>query len=217
MKARAAPRTPASAEQAASTPTPTPTPAATTSGAAVASLSIIALSQDPMLLEALTLAAVGHASVVSSPSADRFADQLVANAAAVALIDAAVAPAPLDEFVASVHQQFPQLLLLLAGPAALQNQFAAQLADGTIFRLAHKPASAQRLKLFVDAALLRRQALIDQATSAPLAGAALVPGPNAPPLAAPTGHRRRLWLLAAGLLIVVVAALAARLWLRSPT
>lgn len=213
MKARAAPRTPASAEQAASTPTPTPV--ATTSGAAVASLSIIALSRDPMLLEALTLAAVGHASVVSSPSADRFADQLVANAAAVALIDAAVAPVPLDEFVASVHQQFPQLLLLLAGPAALQNQFAAQLADGTIFRLAHKPASAQRLKLFVDAALLRRQALIDQATSAPLAGA-LVADPNAPPLAAPSGHRRPLWLLAAGLLIVVAAALAARLWLRSP-
>jgi hypothetical protein len=169
-----------------------------------------------MLLEALTLAAVGQASVVSSPSADRFADQLVANVAAVALIDAAAAPAPLDEFIASVRQQFPQLLLLLAGPAALQNQFAAQLADGSIFRLAHKPASAQRLKLFVDAALLRRQELIDQASGAPLVGAAAVAHPNAPALSAPSGRRRGLWQLAAAVVIAVAAALGALLWLRSP-
>jgi hypothetical protein len=210
MKARAAPHAPASADQAARTPTPTQD--APTSEAARASFSIIALSQDPMLLEALTLAAVGQAGVVSSPSADRFADQLVANAAAVALIDAAAAPAPLDEFIAGVHQQFPHLLLLLAGPAALQTQFAAQLADGTIFRLAHKPASAQRLKLFVDAALLRRQALIDQAVGLPPAGAAAVADAKAPPLAAPSGGRRPRWALVFGLVIVVAAALGALLW-----
>jgi TonB family protein len=209
MKARAAPHTPASAEPAARTPS--------AAGAARASLSIIALSQDPMLIEALTQAAIGQASVVSSPSADRFADQLVANAAAVALIDAAAAPAPLDGFIASLRQQFPQLLLLLAGPAALQTQFAAQLADGSIFRLAHKPASAQRLKLLVDAALLRRQALIDQATGAPLAGAAASADSTAQAAdarSAHSGRRRPLWLLAWGLVVVIVAALGALLWRR---
>jgi protein TonB len=165
-----------------------------------------------MLLEALMLAAVGEASVVSAPSADRFADQLVSNSAAVALIDAAVAPAPLDGFIASVHRQFPQMLLLLAGPASLQNQFATQLADGTIFRLAHKPASAQRLKLFVDAALVRRQALLDQAMGvAPAAGA---------PLGAAAGHNpsggssrpRPLWPVAGAVALLMAAALAALLW-----
>ncbi|HEY4973831.1 MAG TPA: hypothetical protein VII41_09500, partial [Steroidobacteraceae bacterium] len=122
MKPRAAPpAAPAALERA----------AAHAAGASRASLSVIALSEDPMLLEALTLAAMDQATVVTSPSADRFADQLVATAAAVALIDAAAAPTPLDGFIASLHQQFPQLLLLLAGPASLQPQFAPQLADGT--------------------------------------------------------------------------------------
>jgi TonB family protein len=206
MKPRAAPPAPAVAGRAAA-----PAHAA---GATSASLSIIALSEDPMLLEALTLAAIDQAVVVSSPSADRFADQLVANTAAVALIDAVVAPAPLDAFIATVHQQFPQMLLLLAGPASLQNQFAAQIADGTIFRFAHKPASAQRLKLFVDAALLRRQALIDQAMGLPFAGGPAVLDPAAKNPFGSAGRRRPLWTVASILAVLIVAALGALLWRR---
>ncbi|MFI4868061.1 MAG: TonB family protein [Steroidobacterales bacterium] len=228
MKPRAAPPDPAAAEPAVASerappagvaPTPargSPEASPPPSGSR-ASLSIVALSEDPLLLEALTLAAINQAAVVTSPSADRFADQLVANAAAVALIDAAAAPTPLEGFIATVHQQFPQLLLLLAAPAALQNQFAAQLADGTLFRFAHKPASAQRLKLFVDAALLRRQTLLDQALGVPL--------PNGPAAVNPVGQspfghsgrgRRPLWLMASILLALVAAAVGAALWYRSP-
>jgi TonB family protein len=226
MKPRATPRVPAVAEpgverERVAAPGPAPTRAGSDAlapvAAARASLAIIALSEDPLLLEALTLAAIDRAAVITSPSADRFADQLVSNAAAVALIDAGAAPTPLDGFIATLHQQFPQMLLLLAGPASLQNQFAAQLADGTIFRFAHKPASAQRLKLFVDAALLRRQALIDQAL-----GAAL---PNGPGIAGPagqnpfgnSGRRRPLWIAAVVLIGLIAAALGAALWYRPPT
>ena len=183
-------------------------------GATRASLSIVALSDDPMLLEALTLAAIDQAAVVSSPSADRFADQLVANAAAVALIDAAAAPAPLDGFIATVCHQFPQLLLLLAAPAALQHQFAAQIADGTIFRFVHKPASAQRLKLFVDAALLRRQALVDQAMGMPLARGAAGVHPSGQNPLANSGRGRPLWVVAAMVAVLIAAALGALLWRR---
>ena len=183
-------------------------------GATRASLSIVALSDDPMLLEALTLAAIDQAVVVSSPSADRFADQLVANAAAVALIDAAAAPAPLDGFIATVCHQFPQLLLLLAAPAALQHQFAAQIADGTIFRFAHKPASAQRLKLFLDAALLRRQALVDQAMGMPLARGAAGVGPSGQNPLGNSGRGRPLWVVAAMVAVLIAAALGALLWRR---
>jgi TonB family protein len=186
-----------------------PSPPAT---AGRATLAIVALSEDPLLLEALTVAAIEQAAVVTSPSADRFADQLVANAAAVALIDAAAAPAPLDEFIANVHRQFPQLLLLLAGPALLQNQFAAQLADGTLFRFAHKPASAQRLKLFVDAALLRRQALIDQAAGAPLAaGTAVAEARGANPFGN-SGRRRPWWIVTSMAVLLIAAAVGAVLW-----
>ncbi|MGH8232481.1 MAG: hypothetical protein ACRESY_11720, partial [Steroidobacteraceae bacterium] len=190
----------------------------TPQGAALPALAIVALSEDPMLLEALTQAAVGAATVVTSPSADRFADQLVANAAPIALIDAAVAPAPLDDFLATMHRQFPQLLLLLSGPAVLQTQFAAQLADGTIFRFAHKPASAQRLKLFLDAALLRRQSLIAQATVPPSAADLAHSTPRAQQLRADRGGPRR-WLrpLILVLALLAAAAVGALLWQRLPS
>ncbi|MGH8141504.1 MAG: hypothetical protein ACREU2_03145 [Steroidobacteraceae bacterium] len=115
--------------------------------------AIVALSEDHTLLQALTVAIIGQAPVVTSPSVDRFIDQVVANSADVALIDAATAPAPLHDFIMMLRRQFPHLLLVLAGSAQLQTELTAQIADGTIFRFAHKPASAQRLKLFVSAAL----------------------------------------------------------------
>ncbi len=227
MKPRAVPPDPAAAQPAVATDRARPAAVASALARAPealppspgkrASLAIVALSEDPLLLEALTLAAINQAAVVTSPSADRFADQLVSNAAAVALIDAAAAPAPLDAFIATIHQQFPQLLLLLAGPASLQNQFAAQLADGTLFRFAHKPASAQRLKLFVDAALLRRQTLLDQVLGMPGPdGAATAPSPVAQNPFGNPGRGRPLWVTVAMLVILAAAAAGAALWYRSP-
>ena len=130
--------------------------------------AIVALTDDPLLLEALAGAAFENGPVSSSPSTDRFIDQLVANGAGIALIDAANVTAPLKSFLATLREQFPQLLLLLTGPAQLQVQFSAQLADGTLFRFVHKPASSQRLRLFIDAAT--RQ------LATPVAGAAAQAG-----------------------------------------
>jgi TonB family protein len=217
MEPRAAPSAPVAAEHAASSQLAARgLDALPPAGATRASLVIVALSQDPLLLDALTLAAIDQAAVVSSPSADRFADQLVANAAAVALIDAAAAPTPLDAFIATVHQQFPQLLLLLAGPASLQNQFTAQIADGSIFRFAHKPASAQRLKLFVDAALLRRQSLIDQALGSALPGGNAAVDPTGQDPFGQSGHRRPLWVVGSICAALIAAALGAVLWRWAP-
>jgi TonB family protein len=119
--------------------------------------AVVALSDDPLLLEALSGAAGEGARVSSSPSSDRFVDQLVANAAGIALIDAACVVPSLRSFLIMLREQFPQLVLLLVGPAQVQSQVAAQIADGTVFRFVHKPASSQRLRLFLEAAA-RQQA-----------------------------------------------------------
>lgn len=124
---------------------------------APSSSAIVALSEDDALLRALTMAMVEQAAIVTSPSVDRFIDQLASNGAEVALIDAAAAPSPVESFMLRLRRQFPQLLIVLTGSARLQNELSTQIADGTIFRFAHKPASAQRLKLFINAALRRRR------------------------------------------------------------
>src|ERR1019366_6349044 len=119
-------------------------------------------------------------AVITSPSTDRFIDQLVANAPGIALIDASSVSTPLKGFIATLREQFPQLLLILTGPAQLQAQLSAQIDDGTIFRFVHKPASSQRLKLFIDSAL-RQQALPELPIERPMAGAALRAAAPEPP------------------------------------
>ena len=187
---------------------------------------IVALSDDPLLLEALAGLGLAGIGVMSSPSSDRFIDQLVANSAGagIAIIDAASVSTSLKGFLATLGEQFPQLLVMLHGPAHLQAQFEAQISDGTIFRFVHKPASSQRLRLFIDAAL-RKLATPEPSAGkarAPSAAAAPTPIPlaNATPAAQrstasepPSGERRRGFPFTLVLLgLVIVSAAAWALW-----
>jgi TonB family protein len=132
---------------------------------------IVALSDDAMLLEAVSTAALDQATLIVCPSADRFIDQLVATTPELALVDAG-AVTDLPTLLDSLRLQFPQLQLLVAGPGNVQHQIGRQLSDGTVFRFAHKPASAARLKLFIDAALRARQTRITaEILNAPAAAA----------------------------------------------
>lgn len=132
-----------------------PTEAPLPSLIATSSSAIVALSKDEALLRALMETMLEQAAIVTSSSVERFIDQLVANNAEVALIDAACAPPPVGTFIQRLRQQFPQLLIVLTGHTSLQSELRAQIAAGTIFRFAPKPAAAQRLKIFLNAALHR--------------------------------------------------------------
>jgi len=199
---------------------------ASSAARAAAPCPIVALSDDPLLLEALAGLGWAGTGVMSSPSSDRFIDQLFANSAGagIAIIDATSVSTSLKSFLATLRDQFPQLLVMLTGPAHLQAQLDEQITDGTIFRFVHKPASSQRLRLFIDAAL-RQLATPDPAAGkarVPLAAAASTPTPlaSAAPTARrprqsepPLGGRRRgfpLTLVVLGLVILGAAAWA--LW-----
>jgi protein TonB len=170
---------------------------------------IVALSDDPVLLEAIGAAALDFVQVIVSPSTDRFIDQVVALGGGLALIDAAAVPENLPEFLESVHRQFPQLQLLLAGPGTIQHQLGTQMTDGTVFRFVHKPASAQRLKLLLDAALRERQTRITQEILR-------LPLPDLPAAApAPGGSGRRGWLVATAVLAALIAVAGAVQWYAS--
>jgi periplasmic protein TonB len=167
---------------------------------------IIALSDDPLLLEAVTGAVLAGSFITTSPSPDRFVDQLVAHGAGIALIDATSVSTPLKPFLVTLREQFPQLLVLLAGSAQLQAQFGPQIADGTVFRFVHKPASSQRLKLFLDAAAR------ELATDSP------PPVAPAPPRAARSkapGGRRGVMLAVLAGVVLAVAVIGWLLWQRS--
>jgi hypothetical protein len=169
----------------------------------VRGVGVVALTQEGTLLDALAQVAVGPTAVVSAPSADQFIDPIVANAGAVAFIDAVAAPEPLDAFIAQLRAQLPGLILIVAGSSHQRAALAAHIADGTVFRFLHLPSSPPRLKLLVEAALRQRAVALDPALGA------------APALLTPRERSRPgLWLL---WLAAASAVALAALWLtRAP-
>ncbi|MEO6185920.1 MAG: energy transducer TonB [Steroidobacteraceae bacterium] len=116
--------------------------------------TVIALTNDPALQKALEELAAGDAAVSVVVVADMRAltDELMQQDSACALIDAAAVDAPIDAATDAITSQFPDLRLMVAGHSAEQNMLATRISNQSVFRFVHKPASSQRLRLFLDAA-----------------------------------------------------------------
>ncbi|MEO6516017.1 MAG: energy transducer TonB [Steroidobacteraceae bacterium] len=113
---------------------------------------LIALTNDPALIRALQdLATVGIDVSVVQDLHD-LTDELLQHTDAAALVDAAALDAPVDGMVDALTHQLPDLCLMVAGHGAEQLLLASRIANQSVFRFVHKPASTQRLKLFMDAA-----------------------------------------------------------------
>jgi hypothetical protein len=112
---------------------------------------LIALTNDPALSRAVQELVASGIEVGIVQSAQALSDELLQHASAIALIDCATVDAPIDSLVDAIARQFPDLRLLVAGHSADQNLLATRIERQTVFRFVHKPASAQRLKLFLDA------------------------------------------------------------------
>jgi hypothetical protein len=129
----------------------------------------VGLTEDAALREAIEGAVAGRGSSVITPTAEAFADRIVAHAGCIAILDAAIAPGGAAIFVERLRIQFPGLVLVITGTARDQAALAPLVAEGTVCRFAHKPVSAQRLGLFLDAALRRRDVLASEQNFALLA------------------------------------------------
>jgi len=174
-----------------------------------ASPAVVALSENHALLQAVTQAVIERVAVVTCPSADRFVDQIVANGADLAIIDAEFAPEPLDLFLLALRRQFPRLQLILVGPPPLKAQLDAQIADGTVFRFAPAPASAERLRTLLYAAVRQRDAALGE-----LVGLGGSRHPSKPRPVAKKREPQPPWVWPAVLAITAVTAAAAG-WLAS--
>jgi protein TonB len=148
--------------------------------AGVRAEKLVLLANDESLIEALvSVVPPDSLTVVADEAA--LAGQLVGGQAGVAFIDCLSAdsqPGRTAQLTRRLHQQLPDVVLIVAGDGAAQSEVAALVADGTIYRFVHKPVSAQRLKLFVDAAVRKRAGLSTGVyTSLPIAPQAAVAAP----------------------------------------
>jgi TonB family protein len=120
--------------------------------------NLVLLTHDASLIEALVnVVPPGSLSVVADEAA--LAHHLLSGHAGVVFIDAGAVdsrPGMASQLSQRLHNQLPDVVLVVAGDGAAQSELAALVTDGTIYRFVHKPVSAQRVKLFVDAAWRKR-------------------------------------------------------------
>lgn len=168
---------------------------------ALAPAGLVVLTRDPALVEGLraVIDARHRFDVVEADTA--LTDQLMASSTRTALIDSAACTAPVAQLTERLKAQFPDLVLVVTGTAADQGALAPQITDGGVYRFLHKPVSAQRLKLFVESAFRHSDAV--------------PPTLPRPEPARPAGGSR-LPLVAIGLALAIVAAIAIWWLMREP-
>jgi TonB family protein len=119
--------------------------------------SLVVLTRDAALVETLRTLGNKHDLVAVKGESD-LAAEIMGRQTGVAIIDAGAASSPLERLTESLKNQFPDLVLIVAGRLDDQTALAAQITSGSVYRFLHKPVSEQRVKLFVEAAWKRHTA-----------------------------------------------------------
>ncbi len=165
--------------------------------------SLVLLTHDESLIEALVNVVPRDALTVVADEA-ALAHHLLSSNAGVVFIDAGAInsrPGMAAQLTQRLHQQLPEVVLVAAGDGAAQNELAALVTDGTIYRFVHKPVSAQRVKLFVDAAWRKRD-------GSPSGDYPVLPMPQLAPLALAPMTRPVPWGPIGAAIVVIAAAVA---------
>ncbi len=119
---------------------------------------LVLLTLDESLREALANV-VPHDCLTVVVDESALSQHLFSDHAGVAFIDAGALHPHVGAAIhlaQRLHTQLPDVVLVVAGDRAAQNELAGLVAEGTVYRFVHKPVSAQRVKLFVEAAWRKR-------------------------------------------------------------
>ncbi|MGH8251071.1 MAG: TonB family protein [Steroidobacteraceae bacterium] len=128
-----------------------PRDGATPSHGTHACANVVVLSADPTLIDLLRDSLAGTHRVWRADDATHAADLMVAAGNAVLLVDSSLADHDTRGLVTEVHKQFPDLAIIVAGRRDDEAELAPLVSSGVIFRFLHKPASAERIRNFVEA------------------------------------------------------------------
>jgi ActR/RegA family two-component response regulator len=129
--------------------------------------NIIVLSADPALIELLRDSLAGSHRVWRADDSTHAADLMVAAGNAVLLVDSSLADQDTRVLVSRIHQQFPDLPIIVAGRREDEAGLTELISQGAIFRFLHKPASAERIRNFVDATQRQKHSDADLPAAAP--------------------------------------------------
>ena len=124
---------------------------------APAPVAIAAITQDRALVGLLRSVVDPSNDLIFVNSEAELTPHLNSRRVSVALLDSMFIEGDLGAMAERLRQTWPDLVLVVVGTAEEQSKVAAQITTGVVYRFLHRPVSAPRVRLFVDAALRRHE------------------------------------------------------------
>src|SRR5688572_27392805 len=118
-------------------------------------IEVLVLTADEALLALLRQSVGANQRVWHAVDRDQAVELIMAGNVGVIVIDAAVTGNEAGPFCEQLREQFPDVVLLVAGGVDEQTHLVKQITAGDIYRFLHKPISPARARQFVEAAVRR--------------------------------------------------------------
>ena len=116
-------------------------------------VDVVVLSTDTELYDAIRDAVGERNSVWRARSAEESVDLLITGRCGVLLLDLASVTGQPDKLVQQVVEQFPDVVVCVAGRREDEPVLAPLISDGLVYRFMHKPLSPRRAGMFLQAAI----------------------------------------------------------------
>jgi TonB family protein len=124
---------------------------------ASAPVAIAAITQDRALIGLLRSTIDPAHDLILVSSEAELAPHLNSRRVSAALLDSMFIEGDLAAMAERMRSTWPDLVLVVVGTAEEQSKVTAQITSGVVYRFLHRPVSAPRVRLFVDAALRRHE------------------------------------------------------------
>ena len=118
-------------------------------------VDVVVLSSDPELFQAARDAVGERNPVWRARSAEEAANLLITGRCGVLVIDMAAVSTRADALIEQIVEQFPDVVVCVAGTRGDEPLLAPLISHGLVYRFMHKPTSARRAGMFLQAAMRR--------------------------------------------------------------
>ncbi|HEX9207792.1 MAG TPA: TonB family protein [Steroidobacteraceae bacterium] len=118
-------------------------------------VDVVMLTGDLGLFQAAREAIGERNPVWRARSAEEAAELLITGRCGVLVIDMAAVSSRADTLIEQIVDQFPDVVVCVAGTRHDEPQLASLISEGLVYRFMHKPATARRAGMFLQAAIRR--------------------------------------------------------------
>jgi TonB family protein len=120
-------------------------------------VAIAAITQDRALIGLLRSTVDPAHDLILVTNEEELRPHLNRRRVSACLLDSMFIEGDLASLAERLRESWPDLVLVVVGTAEEQSRVASQITSGVVYRFLHRPVSAPRVRLFVEAALRRHE------------------------------------------------------------